>query len=92
MRGILFGGGMEQNGLTKRQKALLDELQRCHAVGFHPSPRTLAARIGYFGDKAVRSELMALFIEGHITQIYRGIGSRSTRYILKGCTCEVCDF
>jgi hypothetical protein len=83
---------MDQNGLTKRQKALLDELQRCHAVGFHPSPRTLAARIGYFGDKAVRSELMTLFIEGHITQIYRGIGSRSTRYILRGCTCEVCDF
>jgi len=83
---------MDQNGLTKRQRALLDELQRCHAVGFHPSPRTLAARIGYFGDKAVRSELMTLFIEGHITQIYRGIGSRSTRYILKGCTCEVCDF
>jgi len=83
---------MDQNGLTKRQRALLDELQRCHAVGFHPSPRTLAARIGYFGDKAVRSELMTLFIEGHITQIYRGIGSRSTRYILRGCTCEVCDF
>ena len=82
---------MDQNGLTKRQRALLDELQRCHAVGFHPSPRTLAARIGYFGDKAVRSELMTLFIEGHITQIYRGIGSRSTRYILRGCTCEVCD-
>jgi len=83
---------MDQNGLTKRQKALLEELQRCHAVGFHPSPRTLAARIGYFGDKAVRSELMTLFIEGHITQIFRGVGSRSTRYILKGCTCEVCDF
>ena len=83
---------MDQNGLTKRQKALLDELQRCHAVGFHPSPRTLAARIGYFGDKAVRSELMTLFIEGYITQIFRGVGSRSTRYILKGCTCEVCDF
>jgi hypothetical protein len=83
---------MDQNGLTKRQKALIDELLRCHAVGFHPSPRTLAARIGYFGDKAVRSELMTLFIEGHITQIFRGVGSRSTRYILKGCTCEVCDF
>jgi len=83
---------MDQNGLTKRQKALLEELQRCHAVGFHPSPRTLAARIGYFGDKAVRNELMTLFMEGHITQIFRGVGSRSTRYILKGCTCEVCDF
>jgi hypothetical protein len=83
---------MDQSALSKRQKALIDELHRCHAVGFHPSPRTLAARIGYFGDKAVRNELMTLFMEGHITQIFRGVGSRSTRYILKGCTCEVCDF
>ena len=82
---------MDQTNLTKRQKALLDELHRCHAVGFHPSPSTLAVRIGYFGDKAVRTEIMNLALEGHIRQVIRGIGSRSTRYILEGCKCEVCD-
>ena len=81
---------MDQTNLTKRQKALLEELYRCHAVGFHPSPRTLAVRIGYFGDKAARSEIATLALEGHIKQVIRGIGSRSTRYILHDCPCEVC--
>ncbi len=83
---------MDQNTLTKRQKALLDELHRCHSVGFHPSPRTLAVRIGYFGDKAVRTEIGNLLLDGHIRAVITGRGSRSARYILTGCQCEVCDF
>ena len=77
--------------LTRRQREILDLLTRSHAVGFHPSPSHLSGLIGIGGEKAIRSELGRLIIEGEINGVEPGSGNAPARYRLKACPCWWCQ-
>lgn len=76
--------------VTRRQKEILDLLIRCHAVELHPSPAHLARLVGIGGEKAIRSELARLIIEGEVNGVEAGSGNTPARYRLKGCPCQWC--
>lgn len=76
--------------LTKRQTMIADYLMHAHALGLHPSPRLIAARLGVFGARAVRTELAAMAAAGAIVETMAMRGSGATRYRLARCECGVC--
>ena len=76
--------------VTRRQREILDLLARCHAVDFHPSPAHLSRLVGIGGEKAIRSELGRLIMEGEVNGVEAGSGNTPARYRLKGCSCPWC--
>ncbi len=76
--------------VTRRQREILDLLIRSHALDFHPSPAHLARLVGIGGEKAIRSELGRLIIEGEINGVEAGSGNAPARYRLISCRCPWC--
>jgi hypothetical protein len=76
--------------VTRRQREILDLLTRSHELDFHPSPSHLARLVGIGGEKAIRSELGRLIIEGEINGVEAGSGNAPARYRLKACPCPWC--
>jgi hypothetical protein len=76
--------------LTNRQRAIVDELRKGHAIDVHFSPREIARRIGMFGDHAVRLELGRMIIDGEILSVIDARGVRPARFKLRSCDCVAC--